>query len=59
MPFPFSSVQLHTNSSRQLHLGGQVGRGAFEPLSCDLTEAHPCSMAQYPLNPCSVHHPQV
>ena len=53
-----ASTQLHTNSSRQLHFGA-AGRGAFELLTCDLTERHPCSMAQHPLHPGSVHHPQV
>ena len=40
-----------TRTARDSRIWGQVGRGPFEPLTCDLTETHPCSMAQRQLRP--------
>ena len=44
-------TQLHTNGSRRLPVPGYAGKGRFEALTRDLTETHPCCMAQHPLHP--------
>ena len=42
----------HTTAHEQLKTGPfRAGKGPSEPLTCDLTEAHPRGMAQHPTHP--------